>query len=212
VPFDVRNQWFFDRPAVMRAVDAATRKNLAAAGGWIRKVARNSMKLVTPRREQLRQKALGKRKRITAEVKPSAPGSPPHAVQPHPFIRKFLSYAYDPQRRSVVVGPEAGRGPSNGVPALMEFGGTAKAGKARTRVRAVGGAGEIDVRDGEVVYARLLTARQVARANRLNGQLYGSSQAKSRRYPARPYMKPALEKSRDKVKNLWRDSVRPSTV
>jgi hypothetical protein len=62
--------------------------------------------LYLPSKEQLRQKALGKRKRITADPRPSAPGTPPHAVQPHPFIRKFLSYAYDPQRKSVVVGPD----------------------------------------------------------------------------------------------------------
>jgi hypothetical protein len=97
------------------------------------------------------------------------------------------------------------------VPALMEFGGTAKAGKARTRVRAVGGAGEIDIRDGEVIYAHLSTAKQAARANRLNQQLYGSSSAKTRRYAARPYMRPAMEQSQPKIRDMWRDSVRPVT-
>jgi len=46
----------------------------------------------------------------------------------------------------------------------------------------------------EVTYGRLRTAAQVARANRINRHLF-ESRAKAYRFPPRPYMAPALQRS-----------------
>lgn len=89
---------FFDRAAVMAAVDPATRAALSRMGAFVRTRAKSSIR---------------KRK------KGSAPGSPPssHTGQ----LRKLVFFAYDPAARSAVVGPlKWGKGEA---PAVLERGG-----------------------------------------------------------------------------------------
>lgn len=97
---------FFDRQAVIRAMDDATYYYLSHQGGYVRKVARNSMK-----------KAPG----------PSTPGTAPHRHVG--LLWKLLLYAFDRLAMSVVVGPTAlkGRQPYDNVtvPELLEYGGEA---------------------------------------------------------------------------------------
>ncbi len=94
---DKFKQGFFDRRAVLSAMDKATRLGMIRTGAYTRTVAKNSM-----------------RKRLYA----SAPGDPPHV---HVGTLKNLTYfAYDTQTRSVIVGP-VGLGDSK-VPAVLEFG------------------------------------------------------------------------------------------
>lgn len=87
---------FFDRKAVRRAMDRATRRALSLAGYAIMRTARESM----PYRS-------GK--------KPSPAGRPPFAHKGHPRLRKLLFFSVDDSRRSVVIGPvkfEKGEAPS----------------------------------------------------------------------------------------------------
>lgn len=108
-----RVEMFFDRPAVLKAMDKARVRSFAIAGGFIRQTARRSM-----------------RRRKTA----SPPGSPPSARSGE--LRDRLYFGYDKSTDSVVVGPEGFRG--SGVPALHERGGTIRR-KRRRGSRRPGG-------------------------------------------------------------------------
>lgn len=105
-------QMFFDRQAVIDAVGKANAKNLSKAGAFIRRSARSSLR---------------RRKRA------SVPGSPPSVHSRDPVASlKNIWFVFDPQSRSVIVGPLKLNGPvrlhgSNRttVPALQELGGVA---------------------------------------------------------------------------------------
>jgi len=106
----------------------------------------------------------------------------------------------------VVIGP-VGFPRGSGAPETLEFGGRAKVRNKRRRKRRIGGGGEIDVRGGRVIYTKLKTAAQAARANRLNEELYGPLY-KVVFIEARPFMRPALAKVRPELPRLWAASVR----
>ena len=151
-------------------------------------------------------------------VPSSPPGQPPRAVRPHPWIREFLYYAYDPARSSVVVGPVRLPRTVINVPQLHEFGGQAVV-RTRRRIRKLGGSGEVRIggRLGptthadvnslgvllNVTYGKLRTGGQVRRANDLNAMLCGSDESRVASYPARPFMAPALVKLRPTLARLW---------
>ena len=219
--WNVKN-WFFDRERVRGMLRITTRQALAKAGALVRTIARRSMRYVTSSQEQQRQIAAGERKRLSGEPAPSAPGTPPHAVRPHPWIRQHLYYAYDPGRGSVVIGPVRLSSRTN-VPAVHEFGGTVPVRNKRRRVRKVGSGGEIRVggrpaktshfgydrfgRPVMVTYARLRTGAQVARANQLNEALYGPASYMATYLP-RPFMGPALAAVEPGLARMWLTSVR----
>lgn len=100
---------FFDRPAVINAVDKATLRTLSRFGAFVRRRARSSIRF---------------RKRV------SAAGSPPSShSKSEPNIRTIL-FAYDKSNRSVVIGPLRFNGKRTGikatkgtVPELLEEGG-----------------------------------------------------------------------------------------
>jgi len=218
--WNVKN-WFFDRDRVRSALAITSRQALGKAGALVRTIARRSMRYVTSLREQERQVEAGKRKRLTGDPAPSAPGTPPHAVRPHPNIRQFLYYALDPGRGSVVIGPVRLSSRVN-VPALHEFGGRVVLRNPRRRVRKVGSGGEVRIggrpcrttkptqdRHGntvQVTYVRLGSAAQVARANELNAALYGPAHYMAN-YPPRPFMGPALTTVGPSLPRLWLTSV-----
>lgn len=89
---------FFDRGAVKDAMSEAARRGMMRTGGYLRTIARNSMK-----------KAIGA----------SAPGSPPNVHVG--TLKNLLFFAYDAASKSVVVGPVA-LGNSD-VPRVLEFSG-----------------------------------------------------------------------------------------
>jgi len=93
-------RWFFDRRVAIDRVDAATRRVLSKFGAYVRRSARSSIR---------------KRKR------PSAPGRPPSSHTG--LLRKFIYFAFDPDRRSVVVGPVQLHRRASGVPLVLEYGG-----------------------------------------------------------------------------------------
>jgi len=93
-------QFFFDRAAVVEAVDRGKRQAYSQIGAFVRRRARSSMR----RRSGY-----------------APPGSPPnaHAGQ----LKELLYFAYDPGPDSVVIGPE--RFKEGEVPWLLEHGGWA---------------------------------------------------------------------------------------
>src|SRR5262245_52774098 len=98
--FEVK-RLFFDRKAVMNALDRGARRALSRAGAFIRTAARSSI-----------------RSRRTS----SKPGAPPHSHTG--LLKRFLFFSYDSAQRSVVVGPaKLNRG--SGAPKVLEHGGRA---------------------------------------------------------------------------------------
>lgn len=95
---------FFNSAEIMRAVDKATRKTLSHFGGFVRLVARRSIR---------------RRKSV------SAPGRPPHSHSG--LLKKGIFYSYSRARESVVIGPEFRAKPTvagKTIPELLEEGGT----------------------------------------------------------------------------------------
>ena len=228
---------FFDTPRVIAALDPVKWRYLGSVGALVRTIARHSMRVVTPISVQRQQIAAGTRKRLrmTAPGKIDAGGigGPPDAILPHPWLRgeegsRFgIFFAFDFGRKTVVVGPNLMPGRPYNVPMLHEFGGRVTVRNRMRKVRKLGQVGEIrapmgDSPTGEevalrqpnlagVVFARLRTPAQVARANRLNEQLYGPMTYVGH-YRPRPYMRPALEVARPRMGELWNEAVRTSTV
>lgn len=97
----VTKQMFFDRKAVMGAVDRTTRKVLSRFGAFVRTSARHSIR---------------KRKRV------SKPGEPPSSHTG--LLRNFIYFGYDRGRRSVVIGPERLNQKVGDAPHALEYGGT----------------------------------------------------------------------------------------
>lgn len=95
---------FFDRPAVVNAVDRAERRALSKVGAFIRRRARSSLRF---------------RKRV------SLPGETPsvHTRDKAASLKNIL-FAFQPQTHSVLIGP-VGLGENQGatVPQRIEFGG-----------------------------------------------------------------------------------------
>jgi hypothetical protein len=95
---------FFDRPAVQRAVDSAARRLLSKFGAYVRRSAKRSIRP-------------GGKKHAT-----STPGEPPRSHVG--TLRKLLYFAWDENRKSVVVGPSLFSGAkAAGIPGVLERGG-----------------------------------------------------------------------------------------
>jgi len=97
---------FFDKAPVIRAVNAAHRRNLARAGALVRVTARRSIR---------------KRK------KTSQPGQPPSSHTGH--LRNLIFFGYDQAHRTVVVGPRPykQRGNRQTGAQVLEYGGRIRA-------------------------------------------------------------------------------------
>lgn len=135
---------FFDKDAVLRAVDEARRQALSKAGAFIRQEARQRLRVAG--RKSLSEMSKDERQihHITAwkaskglrakawrPRKHSRPGQPPR-VSPGSPLKKFLYFSYDPTTQSVVIGPVGFR-PVNPVPSILEFGGRARLGYVQPR-------------------------------------------------------------------------------
>jgi len=194
---------FFDRQAVIDAVGKASAAAMAQAGYRIMRTAQRSMR---------RRKGASK------------PGTPPSVHRGD--LKRLMEFAYDPRARSTVVGPVLiGGGGSMPVPRVLELGGRAAAHVNRRRLtRRVGDGGEIriggrpakttkPVRDWknrtiQVTYAHLYTQGQADRANEIQEELYGPMMMPAADIDPRPYMGPALERTRPQLPQLWYSSVR----
>lgn len=111
--------WFFDRPRVQAAADRAMRKTLTLAGKIVRDKTKQGIRRMGLARTRQLTSERG-RARVAREISSrpaSAPGSPPHTHTG--FFRQWIVYAYDPARRSVVIGSMR----SHWLYDLHEFGG-----------------------------------------------------------------------------------------
>jgi len=97
---------FFDSSAVIAAVDAATRKVLNRIGGMIRLTARRSIK------------------KASSKTAVSKPGKPP--LSHTGLLRNYIYYSFDPQAKSVVVGPVALKAKGKDVPHTLEYSGSTR--------------------------------------------------------------------------------------
>ena len=100
IGFEIK-QLFFDRQAVTSRVDPATRKVLSKFGAFVRRTAKGS---------------------IRRRRKAAPPGSPPSSHTG--LLKKFIFFGYDPDQRSVVIGPtRLDRRGQGEAPSLLEYGG-----------------------------------------------------------------------------------------
>lgn len=145
-----QKMFFYDRAGrqrIFNGVDKARHKALNRAGALIRTIARRSLK-------PARQKSIGEmteqekarwlsqvenwRARGKTGPKPrrpkqsSKPGEPPRNHAGH--LKKFLYYAFDPQSKSVVIGPAVLPQISTpGVPGILEYGGVSEGSRIEPR-------------------------------------------------------------------------------
>jgi hypothetical protein len=92
---------FFDRQAVIRCVDKAILKNLNYIGGYIKRVAKNSIK------------------KASARHAVSTVGKPP--LSHTGLLKQHIYYAFDPQAQSVVVGPALLNAKGKNAPHNLEY-------------------------------------------------------------------------------------------
>lgn len=90
---------FFDRKKVINATDKATRRVLSKFGAYVRQRARSSIRT---------------RRRI------SRPGEPPSSHTG--ILKRFIFFAFDAGRKSVVIGP-AKTNQQSDAPEVLEYGG-----------------------------------------------------------------------------------------
>ena len=191
---------FFDRKTVTSKVSAATRRVLSKFGAFVRQTAKQS---------------------IRRKNGPAPPGQPPHSHTG--LLKRWILFGYDKTRESVVAGP-AKLAKKGNAPEALEKGGAAVARKnPRRKDRKVGDGGVMLLRKTEgasskvvkdwsnrprwVTFGSLRTAKQVARAERLEAEIWGPKMIAGT-IEARPYMGPAFEAELTKLPSNWRDSVK----
>lgn len=106
-------QGFFDSPKVLKAISAAKRKVFSKFGAFVRRRAKSSIK-------DAPKSGAGRRGRKSRRPRVSRPGSPPYSRTG--LLRKFIFFAYDTKRQSVVIGPARINRPT-GAPKALEYGG-----------------------------------------------------------------------------------------
>jgi hypothetical protein len=119
---------FFDSKKVRLAVDKSRRQILSRMGAFVRQRAITSIR--KPPKTRRREAKTGRFAKAAGQI--SRPGMPPYSHRG--LLRKFLFFAYDPERQSVVIGPARLNKPGN-APESLEYGGeSAIAGRnGRTR-------------------------------------------------------------------------------
>jgi hypothetical protein len=177
--------FFFDRLKVIEQVDKDQLRFLRNAGGFARRTARNSMK----RRGKARTPPKNMNGRayqkwlLEVEKQPASPaGTPPftHTDSAVTTLKNIL-FAFG-GKDSVIVGPVGLNGSKGSIPALHEYGGTAH------------------IPEKQVTFQRG-GSKWVPRGRRVRpGQ---QTRKRSAKYPARPFMAPAVAKTQSKFKNLW---------
>lgn len=139
---DDAKSYFFDRPTV-DSLDAAALKGLSKFGAFVRRDARKSIRkarqktlaeLSKDERRRFRiRESIGKREGWKAKrpLASSAPGEPPRSVTG--LLKQHIFFIYEPQERSVLVGP-ADLNRNTNAPENLEKGGTVKLSGGRFRI------------------------------------------------------------------------------
>lgn len=214
VSLTVTTSMFFDRKAVQDALTGMERRCLTKASLLIKDTARKSIKKVgeaKPRLKVMKQnpglsmqqiaKMTGLRKSTKEAIQlriremyfppASPPGSPPYTHVPHSHMlgfRRNLYNGYDRMTHSAVVGPSK-KGAEWTIPMLHEFGGQKTLSLYFWRPR----------------YERYTKpiVRWFSPRETVGSNWEPTGQRKVFRYPARPYMKPALRKCMPKLATLF---------
>ena len=187
----IRVKAWMNTVKVRKKTKASSIKSLGRAGAYIRGIARRSIKVST---------------------EPSKPGKPPRSRKGQ--LKNAILYSVEKGRTRVVIGPTASE--MGRVAHTHEFGGVEKPKKRKARKSnwklRVDGHGPINVKNGKPIVIKLKTEGQVARAKRvaesLPPSMGGIGPRKPRRYPARPFMGPALKRSKARLSRIWANSVR----
>ena len=216
VDFGVRGRLDRDETAkVVRRSRADTITSLQRAAAYIRGIVRRS---------------------ISKKAKVGPPGKPPHS--PTGRLKASIRYAVERTAGVAVIGPsraaialigqthefggvEPPRRPTrDSIYANIRVGGVGpiaiRGRKNLRRVKAVrrGNSAALKRTLGRLVWVELDTAAQVERSKRLLEQLElppsrtGAPSRAVRRYPPRPFMGPALQRSRDRLPAFWRNYLR----
>jgi len=192
---------FFDKPAVIGAMDRATHRVMERFGLTTRLIAQRSIR------------------KIGKSGKASLPGQPPKGRTG--LLRQHIYAGYDPQMKSAIIGA-ALFVKSSWAQSTLEHGGVIRQKNRRRRVRKIGDVGEISLYEGKdyrttkvvvgiggeqrVTYTRLATQAQADRANRLNELIYGPAEIVAKIAP-RPYMAPAFAKAKEKLPEFWENAI-----
>lgn len=182
---DKARDLFVDRRAVREVMDRRTLAVFGRFGAFVRKVAQRSIR---------------RRKR------PSQPGSPPSSHSGE--LRRFLYFAVDTRRRSVVIGPAATNQtffdddmrPVRGtVPEVLEYGGAITIVEEwtgsrwrRRDLRTQGAVSDVDA------------LRHSDRSNIFRGRPIRKRRVNIQR---RPYMGPAFAIGQRELAGMWQDSI-----
>ena len=213
VPTTINVNMFFDRAEVKSALTAMEYKALSKAGMLVKDAAKRSIKkmgLAKPKLVEQRAnpgmrlsdilaKTTNKKRRsiIIERIRqiktrpPSAPGTPPHTHVPWKHMlgfRRNLYNAYDKGTHSAVVGPSK-KGQEWTIPRLHEFGGSK-------------GLKEYVLVPKWERYNKPIVKWVGLRDDPGQGWL-PTGRSRSFTYPARPYMAPALAKTRPRLAKLF---------
>ena len=171
----VKLRWSFNAPEVEKLIGKRKRSVLNHQGALVRKIARRSIR--RKGRARAAPKSERGRTRWIQEIR-----KPPHSPPGHPpfthtgFLREDIVYAFDPRHESVLVGPWR----SPWLNALHEFGGSV---------------GMTEYEGGGVSFLLRSTQRAPRHTKRVKSF--------TARYPARPFMGPALEKAQPDLTRMW---------
>ena len=185
--FKAFKKGFFDRAAIESQLSKQERARLSKIGAFIRRRAKSSIR---------------KRK------KPSPPGKPPSS---HTGVLKdFIFFAYDSERRSVVVGPTktnqrnafaiASAGRVKTIPGVLEFGGQVGMHEVFLRNRHTGG-GEwvrLNFRARQGSYRSAFDSQGKPRPTRI----------RKASYPPRPFIGPVGRAEAGRFREIMRALVR----
>lgn len=202
--------------SVERAIEKSAPKTLKEAGRYTWRIARSLIK------------------HRSNPNKSSAKGTPPHSHKSstNKGFKKTIVYGMMPGGKSVLIGPMLVRGGLSNIARVHEFGGSQIVREqvpeltdgvnigdkapvsekyiSRRKDSIIRKDPNVDPRTGRTVYwIRIRTRTQQAHSNRLYRRMnrkYGKFVRAN--YPARPYMKPALDLSRPKLSSFWRNSVK----
>lgn len=202
---------FFDRAQVASWIGKKQAAFLNNAGGYVRRVARNSMKLKGKARKKNTTK-LALREAIELPV--SSPGTPPYAHSEGDVTTlRNIQYGLSPNREGVVVGPlalntktgglfGAGTTTSGTVPSLHEFGGTQLIREKLISTTSFSGPAGRDSR-GRYTRGTRTTGKKWVPQGRRKPRPGQPTRRRAATYPPRPYMRPAMEKAMPKFPSLF---------
>lgn len=197
---------------VRRRMKAGTVKSLGQAAAYVRGIAVRSIGSGFKKNTKKAVREGAPERSYT----PSAPGKPPKS--PTRRLKKGIAFDVDKPKGEAVVGPT--RSAVGRIGSTHEFSGTEPAKKVRRSNNwklEVGGHGPIRGGPGRLdAFAKLKTEADVQRSHAIADAFgtpewdRGATKPRPRKYPARPFMGPALARSRDRLPAFWKNALKRS--